>query len=138
YSLGTGFVVWSSWALLRALQPAPQRGAFWVVYGVLAVAFCYTHHLALFVVAAQFIFVVAYLSFGLPKSSPREPDPVEEALSAQAVAPRAPSPAPWKTHAKWASAVGLALAIAYLPWLSKLKGQSDQVRRHSWQQPLSW
>jgi hypothetical protein len=64
YSLGTALLTLDSWLLLRALRGRPYRRVSWVLFGVLAVLFCYTHLLGLFALAAQGIFAALYLTVG--------------------------------------------------------------------------
>jgi hypothetical protein len=136
YSLDTALTVWSSWLLVRALRPGQQHGTPWVLYGLLALAFCYTHHLALFVVAAQALFVTTYLCWPSQEEGQRRPAAGRGAADTSAAAA---SPG-WSrgAQAQWALLIGLALAAAYLPWLPRLVGQSEEVIRASWQRPLVW
>ncbi|HID75968.1 MAG TPA: hypothetical protein EYP56_08230, partial [Planctomycetaceae bacterium] len=63
YTLATLWFVLCSWALLRGL-PVGSRGwhrSAWLLYALGALAFCYTHYLGLFSVAAQGLFVALYL-----------------------------------------------------------------------------
>ncbi len=60
YSLAGMLAVFSSWALLRSLQP-PSRLDRWLLYGILALSLAYTHYYALFTLAAQAIFVSGFL-----------------------------------------------------------------------------
>lgn len=60
YALGTTLAVFSSWTLFRALhRPGCLRP--WLLYGVVALLFIYTHYYALFSLAAQAVFVLGYL-----------------------------------------------------------------------------
>jgi mannosyltransferase len=61
YTLGTALAAFSSWALLRAVRTSPPSRGPWVLYGILAVLFAYTHYYALFSIAAQAVFVLGYL-----------------------------------------------------------------------------
>jgi uncharacterized membrane protein len=60
YSLGALLLLLSSWALLRALRPG-ARLRWWWLYGGLAIAFLYTHNLAMFSVTAQGMFALSLL-----------------------------------------------------------------------------
>ena len=51
----------SSWALLRALRSPERSHLAWLLYAVLALAFAYTHNIALLSVAAQALFAGGYL-----------------------------------------------------------------------------
>ena len=55
--MGATLAIFSSWALLRALQSPQGRYRDWLLYAVLALLFLYTHNMALFSVAAQAIFI---------------------------------------------------------------------------------
>ncbi len=64
YGLGAALLVASSWALLRAIREISAGGKGWTygsIYALLALAFCFTHHLALVSVASQWAFALIYL-----------------------------------------------------------------------------
>jgi uncharacterized membrane protein len=113
YSLGAALFVWGSWALLRAMRPGGESRAAWPLYGALALAFCYTHHLAPFFVLMQGAFVaslwLAAWRAGRPEGQPDG------------------------RQVRWALAVAAALAVGYFPEGLKLLAKSGQVARSSWQ-----
>jgi hypothetical protein len=106
YTLGTLLAVLTGLLLLRALRLGSARA--WVLYALAALAFCYTHTLALFSLAAQGYFAVIFL---LPSGS--------AGGSRRASA--------WK-------GAGLAAVIViagYLPWVPNVFSQSETLRT-SW------
>ena len=131
YTLGILLAVLTSQMLLRALRLGSLRA--WVAYACLALAFCYTHTLALFTLAAQGYFAGMYLLWN--RSVRREkgdgadgshlPDGAE-GCAAQI------GPVPLCTR-RWTGPV-LAAAIivaGYLPWLPNMFSQSETLRT-SW------
>ncbi len=62
YSMATALFIWSSWALLCALRPRGRTAYFWGLYALLALAVCYTHHIAVLSVLAQGTFGATYLA----------------------------------------------------------------------------
>jgi hypothetical protein len=94
------------WSLLRALRAGESPQRWWVVYALSVAAFCATHYYALFIVAAQAIFVL------LASRSPATPLPLG--------APR-----------KMVVALGFAAAL-YIPWLPVMLRQVEQVRQAYW------
>jgi len=135
YSLGTLLLVGSSWMLLRALRVRNRRSAawWWCGYAFLALAFCYTHNLALFSVAAQGVFA-AYCVW---RARSREgDDTVVEDLGANVSAPGATGVQVGSTgdgrtvgpSGRWLVLAGALLMIGYLPWISNLLSQSEAVR----------
>ena len=61
YALGTALATFSSWSLWRALRKPEGGWLAWIIYGILALAFVYTHYYAVLTVAAQVLFAVGYL-----------------------------------------------------------------------------
>ncbi|MBN9521619.1 glycosyltransferase family 39 protein [bacterium] len=111
YTLGTALVAWSSWALVRAIEPRGRAGGYWALYGGLALALCYTHHIGLFTVVSQWLFAGAYL-----------------------MRPAAGVPAHGRQRAR-ALFVAAAVAAGYAVWVPNLLGQADVVAEKSWQPP---
>jgi uncharacterized membrane protein len=120
YSLGTLLFLLSSWALLRATRPDARLG-WWVLYGLLALAFLYTHNLAMFSVAAQGAFAAVILiarRWGAAKASA-------------------------KRQANWQLAAGVLTGVvlvgAFAPELQILWTRSRETQRfNKWLGPLSF
>ena len=115
YSLGTALAALSSWMLLRILRER-GRGWLWWSYGAAITLFAYTHHYALFTVAAQYVFL-GLLVFHLAVLGKRE--------QARAIMVRA-------------VVTFVTAAILYLPGLSILMAQTARVQQDYWVRPLSW
>lgn len=115
YSLGTALSALSAWLLLRILRRG-GRSRLWWGYGASCAALLYTHHYALFTVAAPFLFLALYGAWLLG---------VGDRDGLRAIAGRA-------------ALVGLALAVIYLPGLDLLRAQTGRVRQDYWIEPLDW
>jgi hypothetical protein len=113
YSLGAALFVWASWLLLRASRPGGGGRIAWPLYGALALAFCYTHHLAPFFVFMQGLFVLALWLAAWRAGRPED--------------------RPSGGQLRWALAAAAALAVGYFPAGLKLLAKSGQVARGSWQ-----
>jgi mannosyltransferase len=114
YTLGTALSAISAVLLLRLLRDGRPR--LWAAYGACCAALLYTHHYALFTVAAQFLFLGLYAVWlhGLGG---------------------------WKEARKVlvpAGIVALAVAVAYLPGFAILRVQTHRVQEEYWIRPLSW
>ena len=120
YTLGILLAVLSTWLLLRALAATMGRAAMsrWVAYGVAALAFCFTHNLALFSVCAQALFATVYL---VAAASSREGDGDTE-----------PRRRAWRRGPMVAGAI---LVLGYLPWVPNSFGQAQNMRT-SWVRSL--
>lgn len=113
YALGTALAAFSSWLLFRALSRPRAMGS-WITLGLVNLAFLYTHYYAMFSVAAQALFVAAYLFFG-----------------------RNPSAAPKREVVRGAGiAFGIA-ACGFMPWIPILLRQRAQVQADFWTGPLA-
>lgn len=143
YSLGTLLLVGSSWVLLHALGAEKRRSApwWWCGYAFLAIAFCYTHNLALFSVAAQGVFAVCYVW----QTRSREGDDtvVVDLDTSLSVQRRAGAPLESTgdrrtvgPSVRWLVLVGALLMIGYLPWVSNLLSQSEALRTAWESRPL--
>ncbi len=130
YTLGMLLLVLSSWALLRMLAArSTKTAAAWTaVYVLTALALCYTHALALFSVAAQALFVIAYLWI-IPGVRLAPVKRTEFRFTENHADTR-------QFVRMCALAAALLLFVGYLPWLSNLWGQSESLRT-SWTSPLS-
>ena len=113
YSLGTALSALSAWLLLRILRRG-GRSRLWWAYAASCAALLYTHHYALFTVAAQFLFLALYGAWLLG---------IGDREGLRAIWPRA-------------AAVGLALALIYLPGLDLLRAQTRRVQQDYWISPL--
>src|SRR5262249_49272199 len=60
YTLGTALTAFSSWALFRALRDTTHAPQQWIRYGLITLLLIYTHHYALFSIAAQGVFTLGY------------------------------------------------------------------------------
>lgn len=141
YTLGMLFFALSSWFLLRALHGSGRSSRrFWVAYAFSALAFCYTHNLAIFSITAQGVFAFLYL-WG-PGSRQRlcsetiasEPSPAPFEKELPAVPRKTPCLA--KVQRGWAMVAALILILGYLPWLPRTLGQSKSLST-SWVRTLS-
>jgi mannosyltransferase len=115
YALGTALAALGGWLLLRALRGRGGHWA-WAGYGLACVALLYTHHYALFTIAAQFVFLALYVVSLIGAGSGDQ---------ARRLATRAAS-------------VGAIVALAYVPALQFLLVQADRVRQDYWIGPLDW
>jgi hypothetical protein len=115
YALGTALAAWSSWALWRALCRPESCWRDWVLYGLLALLFAYTHPYALFSLASQGAFVAGWLL-------------VQADWNLIAVA-RAPG---FRRGVLTAVFVG----AAWLPWLPAFLNQRAQVQANYWAGPI--
>ena len=62
YTQGTALAAFSSWLLLRALHSQDSSRRWWAAYVLSAIAFAYTHNYAIFSLAAQAIYALAFLA----------------------------------------------------------------------------
>jgi len=63
YSLAVALTAWSSYFLVRALFAEPARKRDWAAYTLVAALLAYSHHFGLFVIAAQYVYAIAYRWF---------------------------------------------------------------------------
>jgi mannosyltransferase len=109
YTLGTALAAFSSWAMFRMLhRPTLGRAA---AYGLLALAFVYTHYYALFTMLAQAIFCLGWVVRAEPL--------VRRALLLCGFV---------------ATAV---VIVGFAPWLPALLRQRAQVQSDFWTRPVS-
>jgi mannosyltransferase len=113
YSIGTALTAFGSWLLLRIARKGGQTWLWWT-YGAACVGLIYSHHYGLFTVAAQYVFLTLVWLLGLGERT------------------RA-----WVTM-KNAAAIGLLIAIAYLPGLDILRTQTRRVQEQYWLPDLTW
>ncbi len=128
YTLGIWLAVLTSQMLLRALRLGSVRP--WVVYACLALAFCYTHTLALFTLAAQGYFAGMYLLSSGPARREEGDESTVPGRPAGACADGGPVPLGAR---RWTGPVLAAAVIVagYLPWLPNTLSQSETLRT-SW------
>jgi hypothetical protein len=108
YPAGAAFLVWSSWALWRALHARPARLGWWLLWTALTLAFAYTHTYAVFSLAAQALFLGGWLAtrcWGRWREAWRDAS-VRHALAA-----------------------GVLIAVGYAPWIPVLLYQRAQVQQ---------
>ncbi|MBI3256073.1 MAG: glycosyltransferase family 39 protein [Candidatus Andersenbacteria bacterium] len=111
YTLGTLFVLLSSWLLLKAIRQKKQQPGLWLAYGLLAAAGIYTHYYVLFSLAAQVLFIIAVL---LIQTRGRLGEFIQSRLA-------------W-----YAALSGLVIALAFAPWLPTFLRQNSQVQAQFW------
>lgn len=115
-------LTFSAWFLLRALRDV-TRGGPWMASALLALAACFTHHLASFSVAAGGLFAAASLLSG--------------GLGGPAGDGDGASTLRW-SRLRWPAAAALAFAAGYLlPWLPRLLSQVETIRHGSWSWPIT-
>lgn len=140
YTLGMLLFVLSSWALLRMLSTRDKRSAAvrTTVYVLLALAFCYTHSLALFSVAAQGAFAVIFL-WGVPSvrtSIKVRAGSLPDVVAPEGVRSKIVSADARRLARRCTLAAGLIIFAGNLPWLPNVWGQSENLRT-SWTRTLS-
>ena len=114
YSLGTALAAFSSWAMFRCLRPTARRRDA-LLYGVLLLAFVYTHYYALFTLAAQAIFLAGFL---LVRARGKLGAVLRD---------------PCFHHSLLAAAI---VVLGWLPWLPEFLAQRAQVQAHFWTQTV--
>jgi uncharacterized membrane protein len=115
YTLGTALAALSSWALFWALKAPTQSLKRWTVCGLLALSFAYTHYYALFSLAAEAVFVCAYLLFRT----------------------RSCCGSPVSSKHFWCPAFAGAIVLAgWLPWAPFFLRQKTQVQADFWTRPV--
>lgn len=112
YSLGAALTVWSSFALVRALQPSEHPARRWTFYALGGAGLAYTHYYGLFLVAAQGLYCLGSLLFRR-RSEQGGPDS-------------------W-IHAGIAY---LAIVMLWSPWAPEFFAHRQQVERSFWTRPL--
>lgn len=132
YSLGTAWMAWAGWLLLRCLHqgglvsfneenPLPAEShtkswTAWVWYGVATTGFLYTHHFAMLTVASQCVFLAGLVIFTWKSGKRTE-----------------------ARRGGVSAALTLAcVGLAYLPGLSLLLHQFSRVRREYWIGPMQF
>jgi len=115
YALTAALAVFSSWALVRALQ-APDNRKRWLLYACLALLLAYSHYYGLFTLASQGVFTALFLWRG----------------------------AGWqltvllRRRQFWYAVLTAALVLlAWLPWLAVFLRQRAQVKAAFWSQPVT-
>lgn len=115
YTMASALGIFSSWALLRALQP-PSRLGRWLLYGLIAVLLAYTHYYGLFTLAAQGFFVAAIVWVQAEWSLFRF---LRE---------------PALRHPLFAAVL---IVLGWLPWLPFFLQQRAQVKANFWTHPIT-
>jgi len=116
YTLGTALAVFSSWAMFRALRRPTDPSRHWLLYGLLALLFAYTHYYAIFSIVAQALFVFGYLL-----------------VSAQGRIAALLTSASFR----WAGMAFNMLSIGCLAWLPTFLRQRSQVQADFWTRPVT-
>jgi hypothetical protein len=116
YAQGAALAALSHLALFRALRGG-ARPTWWLVWSLASTAFAYTHYFAFFSLAAQGLFVAAYLLWpragvGRDRRSDRT-----RTLVAALVA-------------------GLLIVLLYIPWIPSFLRQRAQVQDSFWTWPV--
>ena len=109
YTLGTVFLLLSSWFLLRGVRH--HRVLDWLGYSLTAAALLYIHYYAIFSIAAQIIFIIGYLIIATRGR-------IGEVLQ-------------WSLF--WYAALSYFLIfLLFLPWLPTFIAQNAQVQAAYW------
>ena len=116
YAMGVAFATFSSWAMVRAMDPDRPRWGRWLVFAGIATLFAYTHAFATLTIAAQ-VGIVGWWLCEQAGGSPRR-------------VIRQPSFGP-------AVAAFAAVAVAFVPWVPNLLHQSDAMLGLGWIPPLT-
>jgi hypothetical protein len=116
YALGTALAAFSSSALFRALDAPPGAAGPWLLYGLLALLFLFTHNFALFSVAAQALFLGGYLLAGHGWD-------LRQAVRSPAF--------------RGALLAGAVVALGFLPWAPIFLRQRAQVQAAFWTPVIS-
>ena len=110
YSQGCFLAAATSWCLLRALYGSKRPGVWWTAYALLAAAALHTHNFALFMVAAQFLYVALVLCGLLPSNLTID-----------------------RLKALRLAAMAFCLvALVYAPWVPTFLQQADRVHQNFW------
>jgi uncharacterized membrane protein len=116
YSLGAALAAFSSWAMFRALHAQHHPWRSWLLYGLLALLFAYTHYYAIFSLCAQALFVLGYCLIQargnlvvLLKSVPF----------------------------RGALLAGVVVAVGWAPWVPVFLRQRAQVQADFWARPVN-
>ncbi len=112
YSAGTALVAWSSLLLLRALHRQPARGRDWAAYATAAILMIYTHHFALFTLAAQALYAAGWLVRRGDGTLLLRLFPLAVTL--------------------------IAVWLAWQPWLLDFLDQRQRVTEFFWSKPIDW
>ena len=116
YTQLLAILLFSNWALLRALGRGKRAASWWIAYVASATAMSYTHYMGLFSLIGQVTFAVGMLALRArfrPITLMRDP-----ALSR-------------------AAAAGGAIVTLYLPWIPVLMRQRAQVSANYWAVPIT-
>ena len=158
YALGGALCAFSSWLLLRALHARGRGGPLWTAYALTALAFAYTHTCAVFSIAAQAVYVVAFCirRDGGPALSTSLVSPYDQASdeqagrprydSEQAGRPRYGSEQAGRPHhnatriksIRGATLAMLVVAAGWLAWTPALLRQRAQVSEAFWMGTIGW
>lgn len=148
YTLAGFLTVLASVFLVRALSTRERTWIDWCAYVMSAVALCYAHHLGLFSVGAQLLFVALYL-WGPGAGSRYQTQERRIHLAGSTLAAsdacRLGGDSTTRTNAagllkakRVASLLAVGgLAAGYLPWITRSLGQSQKLQS-SWQRPLKF
>lgn len=106
YTFGTALTLLSATALIKAVRNNTLR--YWVLYGLSLAALLYTHYYTVFIIAAQLIWLAAYVLIWTK----------------------------WKLV--WQAVVALTIAAAlFLPWVPTFLKQTSRVQTAYWIPPVN-
>jgi hypothetical protein len=108
YSQGCFLAAASSWCVLKALFSPNRQAAWWTAYALLAAAALHTHNFALFMVAAQFLYVVLVLIFPSKLRMDR------------------------RNTLRLAAIAFCLISLLYAPWLPVFLQQAARVQQNFW------
>ncbi|MEQ8856432.1 glycosyltransferase family 39 protein [Gimesia sp.] len=115
YALGGAFSVWSTWALLQALNSSRPHVRDWLLYGLLAAGLIYTHYFGFFILAAHGIYGGIRILNTLRRDSC---DPAEK-----------------KQLLKYALLASVVVAVLWFPWLDEFLLQRQRGLEQKWGRP---
>jgi hypothetical protein len=131
YTLALALTVWGGAALIRALRSPARAGTFWLLWALLSVGACYTHHLAAISVVSPGLFAVVF-SWSRSRVKGRPPIADPSASDDPVLRRDGRRPLAW-------ALVSVAILVAgyVIPWAPRLVAQSESVR-HDTIHPLDW
>jgi uncharacterized membrane protein len=128
YAQGSALAALSHWALFRAIRGG-SRPTRWLIWSLVSTAFAYTHYFSFFSLAAQGLFVAAYLLW--PTQARRASEGLEEPD------PRARIGLSDRSRTLVAALVaGLLVVVLYIPWVPPFLMQRSVVQESFWTWPV--
>lgn len=124
YSWGAALLAWAGWALFKALR-SRKPWAYWVLYGALALAACYTHVLPQLTVAAQLLFVALLLVAAVRRRW-------------LGLRPAAWARVAWRGRWRWALLAAFIVVAGYAPWALTFRSKVAESGKSYWMPPLQF